>query len=193
MYGDSAAVYVSISSGGIPLASLFAASVFAASVATLAGMVMIMASNITRDLVHNIYPHASHRRLLWLTKGMLIPFIAIPLWWTFTSPPPILSEFMAGSAVAQAGIFFFVVGVSMYWKRATKWGAMASIIYGLVFTVLHPKAYGMTIGLNHWGYWALLLMFGSGLLYFVVSLVTQSLPEEHLERLFPHRLESSKS
>jgi SSS family solute:Na+ symporter len=193
MYGDSAAVYVSISGGGTPLASLFAASVFAASVATLAGMVMIMASNITRDLIHNVYPHASHRRLLWLTKGMLIPFIAIPLWWTFTSPPPILSEFMAGSAVAQAGIFFFVVGVSMYWKRATKWGAMASIVYGLAFTVLHPKAYGMTIGLNHWGYWALLLMFGSGLVYFVVSLVTQSLPEERLERLFPHRSGSSKS
>lgn len=185
MYGDSAPVYASISAGGIPLVSLFAASVFAASVATIAGMVMIMATNITRDLINNAYPNASPKKLLWLTKLMLIPFIAIPLYWTFTSPPPILSEFMAGSAVAQAGIFFFVVGVSMYWKRATKWGAIATIIYGLILTVLNPKAYGKFVGLYHWGYWALLLMFGSALTYFLVSLATKPLPEEKLEKLFP--------
>jgi len=187
MYGDSAAVYASISAGGVPLTSLFAASVFAASVATLAGMVMIMATNVTRDLIHNAYPKASPKRLLGLTKLMLIPFIAIPLWWTFTSPPPILSEFMAGSAVAQAGIFFFVVGVSMHWKGATKWGAIATIIYGLTLTLLHPKAYGKLVGLYHWGYWALLLMFGSALIYFLVSLSTKPLPEEKLEKLFPKR------
>jgi len=184
MYGDSASVYASISIGGIPLVSFFAASVFAASVATLAGMVMIMATNVTRDLIHNAYPKASPKKLLWLTKLMLIPFIVIPLWWTFTSPPPVLSEFMAGSAVAQAGIFFFVVGVSMYWKRATKWGAIATIIYGLILTVLHPKAYGKFVSLYHWGYWALLLMLGSALIYFLVSLATKPLPEEKLEKLF---------
>jgi Na+/proline symporter len=187
MYGDSAPVYASISVGGIPLVSLFAASVFAASVATLAGMVMIMATNITRDLIHNAYPKISSKKLLWLTKLMLIPFIAIPLYWTFTSPPPILSEFMAGSAVAQAGIFFFVVGVSMYWKRATKWGATATIIYGLILTFLHPKAYGKLVGLYHWGYWALLLMLGSALIYSLISLATKPLSKEKLEKLFPKR------
>lgn len=187
IYGDSAATLVSISAGGVPLASLFAAAVFAASVATLAGMVMIMATNITRDLVHNMRPASSPKKLLWLTRLMLIPFIAIPLWWTFTSPPPILSEFMAGSAVAQAGIFFFVVGVSMYWKRATKWGAIATIIYGLILTVLHPNAYGKLIGLYHWGYWALLLMLGAALTYFSVSLATKPLPEEKLLKLFPEQ------
>ena len=187
MYGDSAAVYASIGAGGFPLASLFAACVFAASVATLAGMVMIMATNITRDLVHNAFPEASPRKLLLLTKLMLVPFIAIPLYWTFTSPPPILSEFMSGSAVAQAGIFFFVVGVSMYWKRATKWGATATIIYGLIITVLHPKAYGPSVGLYHWGCWALLLMFGSALTYFLVSLITTPVSEEKLQRMFPKK------
>ena len=187
MYGDSAAVYASISAGGVPLASLFAASVFAAAVASLAGMVMIMATNVTRDLIHNACPKASPRRLLWLTKLMLVPFIVIPLWWTFTSPPPILSEFMAGSAVAQAGIFFFVVGVSMYWKRATKWGAAAAIVYGLIVTFFHPNAYGKLVGLYHWGYWALLLMFGSALAYLLTSLATKPLSENKLKRLFPER------
>jgi Na+/proline symporter len=184
MYGDSAAIYASLEAGGVPLASLFAASVFAAAVATLAGMTMIMATNVTRDLIHNAMPNASPKKLLRLTQLTLIPFIAIPLWWTLTSPPPILSEFMAGSAVAQAGIFFFVVGVSMYWKRATKWGAISTIIYGLLLTLFHPKAYGGLVGLNHWGHWALYLMLGAALIYTLVSLATKPLSKEKLCKLF---------
>ncbi|MCW4055671.1 MAG: hypothetical protein NWE82_02670, partial [Candidatus Bathyarchaeota archaeon] len=76
------------------------------------------------------------------------------------------------------------VGVSMYWKRATKWGAITTIIYGLTLTVLHPKAYGQLIGLVHWGHWALLLMFGSALTYFAVSLATEPVAEEKLRKLF---------
>lgn len=187
MYGDSAAIFTSVNAGGVLLASLFAAAVFAAAVATIAGMTMIMATNVTRDLIHNAYPKASSKTMLQLTRLSLIPFIGIPLWWTLTSPPPILSEFMAGSAVAQAGIFFFVVGVSMYWKRATKWGAIATIIYGLALTILHPNASGKQIGLYHWGYWALLLMVGSALVYTLVSLVSKPLSEKKLEKLFPSR------
>ncbi len=186
MYGDSAATFVSISAGGVPLASLFAAGVFAAAVATLGGMAMIMATNVTRDLVHNFAPKISHKRMLWLTRLMLIPFVVIPLYWTFYSPPPILSEFMAGSAVAQAGIFFFVVGVSMYWKRATKYGAIATTTYGLIVTFLHPNAYGKTFGLFHWGYWALLLMLGASFVYFFTSLATKPVSEEKLKKLFSH-------
>ncbi|MBS7616815.1 sodium:solute symporter family protein [Candidatus Bathyarchaeota archaeon] len=181
---DAIGALVSISAGGTPLAALFAASVFAASVATLAGMAMIMATNATRDFVHNLKPTVSPNKLLLFTRLMLVPFIVIPLWWTLTATPPILSVFMAGSAVAQAGIFFFVVGVSMYWRRATKWGAAATIIYGLALTALHPQAYGKLVGLHHWGYWALLLIFGSATLYFVVSLLTKPLPEETLEKIF---------
>ncbi|MEM3770319.1 MAG: sodium:solute symporter family protein [Candidatus Bathyarchaeia archaeon] len=187
MYGDAVGAYVSISAGGAPLAALFAASVFAASVATLAGMAMIMATNTTRDLIHNIKPTLPHRELIWLTRAMLIPFIMVPLWWTLTSTPPVLSEFMSGSAVAQAGIFFFVVGVSMHWQRATKWGAAAAIVYGLFLTALHPKAYGKFFGLYHWGYWALLLIFGSATAYFLTSLLTKPLPKEKLEKLFSER------
>ncbi|MEM2242505.1 MAG: sodium:solute symporter family protein [Candidatus Bathyarchaeia archaeon] len=185
MYGDAVGALVSISVGGIPLAALFTASVFAASVSTLAGMALIMATNITRDLLHNLKPDLPSKALLWLTRLMLIPFIAIPLWWTMTATPPVLSVFMAGSAVAQAGIFFFVVGMSMYWRRATKWGAASAIIYGLSLTILHPNAYGQYVGLHHWGFWALLLIFGSAATYFLISLLTKPVPKEKLEKLFP--------
>jgi Na+/proline symporter len=116
----------------------------------------------------------------------VIPFVVIPLWWTYTSPPPVLSEFMSGSAVAQGGIFFFVIAVSMYWKRATKWGAVSAIIYGMTVSLLHPSVYGKYLPLfNHWGIWAIVLMFGCALVYAGVSLATKPIPEEKLVKFFP--------
>ncbi len=188
VFGDAAATLVSMAMGGPVSAAAFSAAVFAAAVSTLAGMVMIMATNVTRDLIHNAYPKASPKALLWLSRVLLIPFVVIPLWWTYTAPPPVLSEFMAGSAVAQAGIFFFVIAASMYWKRATKWGAVCTIIYGMILALFHPGVYGKFYPpLNHWGVWALTLIFGCAIVYVVVSLLTKPLPEEELAKFFPKK------
>ncbi len=187
MYGDLASIKIAMAMGPW-VAGALAAGVFAASVSTLSGMVMVMASNVTRDMIYVHKPDISQEKLLWLTRILLLPFIFVPLYWNLVGAPPVLSEFMAGAAVGQAGIFFFVVGASMYWKRATKWGAMAAIVYGLAMTLLHPKALGAMVGLNHWGIWAMSLIFGCAALYFGVSLITKPLPEEKVEKLFKPEL-----
>jgi Na+/proline symporter len=185
IYGDAAAALVSMSVGGSVGGAIFAMAVFAAAVSTLAGMVMIMATNITRDLIANARPKTSSKRLLVLSRLLVIPFVVVPLWWTYTSPPPVLAEFMSGSAVAQAGIFFFVIAVSMYWKRATKWGAIATIVFGMIVALLHPAVYGSRLPpFNNWGVWAMTLMFGCALVYVGVSLITKPVPDEKLAKLF---------
>ena len=185
IYGDAAASLASMAIGGPVGGAVFSMAVFAAAVSTLAGMVMIMATNVTRDLIQTAWPKTSQRGLLHLSRLFIIPFVAIPLWWTYTSPPPVLSEFMSGSAVAQAGIFFFVVAASMYWKRATKWGAVATIAYGMVVALLHPSVYGKYLPpFTHWGVWALALIFGCALVYVGISLLTKPLPEDKLTKLF---------
>ncbi|MCX8204811.1 MAG: hypothetical protein N3H31_04090 [Candidatus Nezhaarchaeota archaeon] len=185
MYGDAAGALMPIYAAGPVGAGLFAAAVFAAAVSTLAALIMIASINVTRDLIHNFKPQASPRTLLWLSRLLLPPFLFIPLYWNVEAPPPVLAEFMAGVAVGQAGIYFFSVAVSMYWKRATKIGALASMIYGFIITPLHPAAYGRLVGLTHWGYWTLLLIFGCAAVYFLVSLATKPLPEDKLAKLFP--------
>jgi Na+/proline symporter len=185
IYGDAAAALVSMAVGGSVGGAIFAMAVFAAAVSTLAGMVMIMATNITRDIISNIRPSTPSKLLLMLSRILVIPFVVIPLWWTYTSPPPVLSEFMSGSAVAQGGIFFFVIAVSMYWKRATKWGAVATIVYGMAMALMHPSVYGARLPpFNSWSVWALALMFGCAAIYFGVSLLTKPVPEEKLKGLF---------
>ncbi len=186
IYGDAAASLVSMAMGGPVGAAVFSVAVFSAAVSTLAGMVMIMATNLSRDFVYNIFPKVPPRILLLLARIFVIPLVVIPLWWTYTSPPPVLSEFMSGSAVAQAGIFFFVIAVSMYWKRATKWGAVAAIVYGMGVALLHPNVWGSKLPpFNHWGIWAIAVMGGCALVYVVVSLLTKQMPKEKLDKFFP--------
>lgn len=188
IYGDAAASLVSMAMGGPVGAAVFSTAVFAAAVSTLAGMVMIMATNISRDLVQNIVPKAPPKLLLNLSRIVVIPLVIIPLWWTYTSPPPVLSEFMSGSAVAQAGIFFFVIAVSMYWKRATKWGAVSAIVYGMGMALLHPSVYGKFLPpFDHWGVWAFAVMGGCALVYFAVSMMTKPVPADKLAKMFPEK------
>lgn len=188
IYGDAAASLVSMAMGGPVGAAVFSTAVFSAAVSTIAGMVMIMATNISRDFVHNLLPKTPPRVLLLLARVFVIPMIIIPLWWTYTSPPPVLSEFMSGSAVAQAGIFFFVIAVSMYWKRATKWGAVAAIVYGMFAALLHPNVWGSALPpFNHWGVWAFAVMGGCALVYVAASLLTKPMSSEKLAILFPQK------
>jgi len=185
IFGDAAAALVSMAVGGSVGGAIFAMAVFSAAISTLAGMVMIMATNMTRDIIGNARPQISSRLLLSLSRLLVIPFVIIPLWWTYTAPPPVLSEFMSGSAVAQGGIFFFVIAVSMYWKRATKWGAVATILYGMGMALMHPAVYGARLPpFNSWSVWALTLMFGCAAIYFIVSLLTKPVPDEKLKGLF---------
>jgi len=49
------------------------------------------------------------------------------------------------------------------------------------------QACGPLVGLYHWGYWALMLIFGSSAAYLFASLLTKPLPEDKLEKLFPRK------
>jgi Na+/proline symporter len=80
-------------------------------------------------------------------------------------------------------VFFFVTAISYYWKRATKWGAIACVIWGTVFTlyggyaVLVKKMYGM--GSYEW-----FLFLSSGAVYFIVSAMTKPPEKAFVDRLF---------
>jgi Na+/proline symporter len=76
--------------------------------------------------------------------------------------------------------------MSYYWKRATKWGALCTVLYGVAMTlygswaVLYKKVLGM--GTMEW-----LLVLGCGAIYFVVSALTRPPSAKTLDLLFPVR------
>ncbi|OPX96204.1 MAG: Sodium/proline symporter [Syntrophorhabdus sp. PtaB.Bin006] len=183
--GDLAAPYLSYALGGPWLLAAYTAGLFSAALSTLAGMVFIMSANVTRDVIKSWWPDVSDKSMLYLGYFLIALFLFLPFYFTLVRPPELLSIFMGMAAMGLGAVFFFVTAISYYWKRATKWGAMACVVWGTVFTLYgsyavlakKPPLYGM--GSYEW-----FLVISCGLIYFIVSAITKPPSKEHLDKLF---------
>jgi sodium/proline symporter len=184
--GDLAAPMLSHALGGSPMLALYTAGLFSAALSTLAGMVFIMSANITRDVIKLWAPKTSDKSMLMLGYFLIALFLFLPFYWTLKRPPDLLSIFMGMAAMGLGAVYFFVTAISYYWKRATKWGAVCTVIYGTVMSIVggyyvlfkKPPALGM--GTMEW-----ILVIGCGIIYFGVSAVTQPPSEKTINLLFP--------
>jgi len=180
---DLAAPLLTYAIGGIPLQTLYVMGLFAATLSTLAGMVMIMSANVTRDIITLWRPQVKDKTLIRLSYFLIALFLFLPFYWTWKRPPELLSVFMGLAAMGLGAIFFFVTAMSYYWKGASKWGAMVTVIYGTVaslvggYLVFQKKVIGM--GTMEW-----ILLIGCLILYVGVSLVTKKPSKELLDQLF---------
>lgn len=180
---DLAAPLLSFEVGGIPLQTLYVMGLFAATLSTLAGMVMIMSANVTRDIITLWWPKTKDKTLIRLSYFLIALFLFLPFYWTWKRPPELLSVFMGLAAMGLGAIFCFVTATSYYWKRATKWGAFWTVVYGTVTTlvggylVFTKKVIGM--GTMEW-----ILLGGCGILFFGVSLITKPPSKELIDSLF---------
>ena len=183
---DLAAPLLSYAVGGIPLQTIYVMGLFAATLSTLAGMVMIMSANITRDIITLWRPQTKDKTLIRLSYFLIALFLFLPFYWTWKRPPELLSVFMGLAAMGLGAIFFFVTAMSFYWKRATKWGALFTVIYGTLATlvggyfVFTKKVLGM--GTMEW-----IILAGCFILFFGVSLVTNPPSKELILKLFPQK------
>jgi Na+/proline symporter len=182
--GDLAAPMLAHAIGGVPLMVLYVMGLFAAALSTLAAMVFIMSANVTRDVIRLWWPKVSDKAMLNLGNVLIAVFLFLPFYWTLRRPPELLAIFMGLAAMGLGAIFFFVTAISYYWKRATKWGALVTVVYGTVMTlyggwaVLYKKTVGM--GTMEW-----ILVVGCLILYFAVSLLTKPPSDTTLKLLFP--------
>jgi Na+/proline symporter len=93
---------------------------------------------------------------------------------------------MGMAAMGLGAVFFFVTAISYYWKRATKWGAVCTVVYGTLATlyggwaVLSRKPPLLGMGTMEW-----ILVLGCLVIYFVVSLATKPPSQKTIDLLFP--------
>jgi len=180
---DLAAPVLSYAVGGLPLQTLYVMGLFAATLSTLAGMVMIMSANVTRDIITLWRPSTSDRTLIRTSYFLIALFLFLPFYWTWKRPPELLSVFMGLAAMGLGAIFFFVTAISFYWKRATKWGAFWTVIYGTAATlvggylVFTKKVLGMAT-------MEFILLGGCFVLFFFVSLITKPPSQKLIDQLF---------
>lgn len=179
--GDLAAPFIAMASGGVPLTTLYVTGVFAATLSTFSGMIMIIAANIANDIVGAWAPKVPAKTLLLLNRILLIPVALVPFFWTLYSAPPLLALLTGQAAAGFGGMFLPVITLGLWWRRATKVGAIACISYGLPATLVFSYLVGKSLLGMGTAIW--LIVVGSFICYVVGSLVSKPLPKEKLDQI----------
>jgi cation/acetate symporter len=127
---------------GLPyvISGLVAAGGLAAALSTADGLLLTIANALSHDLYYKmINPNAATKARLAVAKGLLLVVAVIAAYVTSLKPGNIL--FLVGAAFSIAASSFFpalVLGV--FWKRATKWGAIIGMLAGLTVCLYYMSA-----------------------------------------------------
>lgn len=180
---DLAAPFIAMTVGGPPVAALYSAGVFAAALSTFSALLLVIATGITNDIVRTWKPDVTDRTLLWATRAVIAVVAIFSFTWTLTNPPALLAVFVGQAGAGLGGTFIFVVTISLWWKRATRVGAILCSVYGLAATLggsylVAKNMIGM--GTVIWG-----IFLGCGILFVAGSLLSAPMQKEKLARIFP--------
>ncbi len=167
--------------------ALVAAGALGAALSTAAGLLLVIAAAISHDLLKSVlYPRMSDRGELWAARLSALCATAAATA-VALHPPGRVAEVVAHAFGLAASSFFPVILAGIFWKRATKAGAIAGMSAGILFTggyilwfrVLYPE-----LGPDRWllgispegiGIVGALLAFA---VIGVVSLLTEAPPKE---------------
>ncbi|MGI6552659.1 MAG: sodium:solute symporter family transporter [Bacillota bacterium] len=155
--------------------------VLAASMSTLASLVLVSSSAIAMDLVQGtLWPEIERRKVMILMRFLSVLFIALSVY--IALKPTFILTLMALSWGTVAGAFLGPYLYGLFWKGATRAGAWAGMITGLTTSVGLALYYRMdgslipTIGSA-----AILLPL---LVVPLVSIFSPKFSAEHLETVY---------
>ncbi|MFN6064013.1 MAG: sodium:solute symporter family protein [Bacteroidota bacterium] len=179
---------------GLPnwVVALVAAGGLAAALSTAAGLLLVISTAISRDLLKNaLAPNISEKSDL-LYARMAAIFAVVGAGFFGVHPPGFVAEVVAFAFGLAAASFFPIIIMGIFSKRMNKEGAIAGMIIGLIFTLGYLIYFKfMNPELNnkdHW--WFGISPEGIGtlgmILNFVVSIIISKFtppPPKHIQDL----------
>ncbi len=115
---------------GLPyvVSGLVAAGGLAAALSTADGLLLTIANALSHDVYYKmINPNASPTMRITVAKALLLVVAIIAAYVTSLKPGDIL--FLVGAAFSMAASAFFpALVMGIFWKRASKWGAIAGML-----------------------------------------------------------------
>ncbi len=184
---------------GLPyvVSGLVAAGGLAAALSTADGLLLTIANALSHDLYYKmINPNASPAVRITVSKVLLLGVAVVAAYVTSLKPGNIL--FLVGAAFSiAASAFFPALVMGIFWKRASKIGAIAGIVAGLG-TCLYYMVHTYPVFIQWFGTTPIQKWFGlepisAGMFgvpvgiitIFVVSLITPA-PEQEVQELVDH-------
>ena len=124
---------------GLPyvISGMVAAGGLAAALSTADGLLLTIANALSHDLYYKmIDPNASTARRVAISKALLLVVALAAAYVASQKPADIL--FLVGAAFSFAAAAFFpALTLGIFWKRATKWGAVLGMTSGLGITMYY--------------------------------------------------------
>jgi cation/acetate symporter len=114
--------------------ALVAAGALGAALSTAAGLLLVIAAGVSHDLLKSVlYPRMDDRAELWAARVAALSAAVLAAWFGL-HPPGRVAEVVAQAFGLAASSFFPVILAGIFWKRATKEGAIAAMTAGMLFT-----------------------------------------------------------
>ena len=117
--------------------ALVAAGGLAAALSTASGLLLVIASSISHDLYYRVINRkASEAQRLLLGRIMIGVAVCVAGYFGI-NPPGFVAQVVAFAFGLGASSFFPVILLGIFWKRATKEGAIAGMVVGIGFTMFY--------------------------------------------------------
>jgi cation/acetate symporter len=143
---------------GLPyvISGLVAAGGLAAALSTADGLLLTIANALSHDLYYKmIDPNASTTRRITISKILLLVVALLAAYVTAQKPGDIL--FLVGAAFSLAASALFpALVLGIFWKRASKWGAITGMLAGLgtcIYYYLHTYPFFINMGFAKMDLW----------------------------------------
>ncbi len=114
--------------------ALIAAVGLAAALSTAAGLLMVISTSISHDLLKKIFFKDINDRTELLYARIAGVFAILVAGWFGINPPGFVAEVVAFAFGLAASSFFPVIFLGIFSKRVNKQGAIAGMLTGLIFT-----------------------------------------------------------
>ncbi len=183
------------------IVALVAAGGLAAALSTAAGLLLVISSAISHDFAKSwLAPGLSERRELSLARATAAVAVLIAAWFGI-NPPGFVAQVVAFAFGLAASSFFPALVLGIFWKRATREGAVAGMLAGILFTATYivwfeyvspasaPEGYWLGISPEGIGAVGMLLNFAVAI---PLSLATRPPPVEVVELVEEIRLPRSR-
>ena len=117
--------------------ALVAAGGLAAALSTAAGLLLVIASAFSHDLVKNVIsPNISEKGEL-VAARIAAGFAVMVAGYFGIHPPGFVAQVVAFAFGLAASSFFPVIIMGVFWKKTTKEGAILGMLTGIIFTAAY--------------------------------------------------------
>lgn len=117
--------------------ALVAAGALAAALSTAAGLLLVISSSISHDLIKKIFnPNISEKGELWSARGAA--FVAVIIAGYFgINPPGFVAAVVALAFGLAAASFFPAIILGIFYKKMNKEGAISGMVVGMLFMLFY--------------------------------------------------------